>query len=63
LPVLVRRQLTGIHQLAQGLPRRRRARPRQRVDHDDGLRGSHACRRRGVETERTLREAKGRALL
>jgi hypothetical protein len=48
LPVLVRCQLVGIHQLAQGQPRRRRARPRQRVDHGDGLRGSHAGRRRNA---------------
>jgi hypothetical protein len=44
LPVLVRRQLAGIYQLTQGQPRRRRARPRQRDDHSDGLRGSHAGR-------------------
>jgi hypothetical protein len=61
LPVLVRRQLAGIYQLAQGQPRRRRARPRQRVDHGDGLRGSHASRRRnaGRRNER-LCKAKGR---
>jgi hypothetical protein len=51
LPVHIRRQLAGVHQLAQGQPRHRRARPRQRVDHGDGLLASHADQRRGVETK------------
>jgi hypothetical protein len=43
--------------------RHRRARPRQRVDHSDGLRGSHADRWRSAETKRALGETKRRTVL
>jgi hypothetical protein len=50
-PILVCHELAGGHQLAQGKPRRRRARPRQWVDDGDGLRGSLTDRLRSVERE------------
>jgi hypothetical protein len=66
-PILVRRQLAGGHQLAPGQPHRRRARPRQRVDHGDGLRGGGgACgsAKECGETRRALGVGEGaRALL
>jgi hypothetical protein len=39
--ILIRSQLTGGYQLAQGQPRRRRALPRQRVDDGERLLGRH----------------------
>jgi hypothetical protein len=55
LPVHVRPQLAADLELTQRERRHRRTRLRQRVEHDDGLRGSHANRRRSAECEANTR--------
>jgi hypothetical protein len=44
-----------LHQLTQGEPRHRRARPRKRVGNGDGLRWSHADRRRSARRKVSAR--------
>jgi hypothetical protein len=46
-------------ELVQRELRHARARPRQRVDHGDGLRGSHVDRRRSAGTKRALGKTRG----